>query len=180
MYFELKTFLHGLFVVEDKLSMAHSLETRVPFMDNDLVDFAMTVPPHFKLRDLARAPYIDEDEQGKMTRYRSLPTADGKVVLRQAMRGLVPPEIADGPKRGFSAPDASWFAGESIDYVNTLLRGRDARVHEYINPAYIRRVLEEHSAGRVNHRLLIWSLLSFEWWCRTFLDGDVKGAPVGQ
>jgi asparagine synthase (glutamine-hydrolysing) len=170
LYFEIKTFLHGLLVVEDKLSMAHSLETRVPFLDNDLVDFALTIPPHLKLRDLARAPVVDEDEPGKSTRYHNSPTADGKIVLRDAMRTLVPPAVAAGPKQGFSAPDASWFAGESIDYVNRLLRGRDARILEYFNAAYINRVLEEHTSGRVNHRLLIWSMLSFEWWCRVFLN----------
>jgi asparagine synthase (glutamine-hydrolysing) len=170
LYFEIKTFLHGLLVVEDKLSMAHGLETRVPFLDNDLVDFALTVPPRLKLRDLDRAPYVDEDEPGKSTRYHNLPTADGKMVLREAMRTLIPPVIATGPKQGFSAPDASWFAGESIDYVNALLRGKDARIRDYFNADYISRVLEEHTSGKINHRLLIWSLLSFEWWCRVFLS----------
>src|SRR5207247_2112329 len=130
LYFEAKTFLHGLFVVEDKLSMAHGLETRVPFLDNDLVDLALQIPPHFKLRDLAHAPVVDEDEAGKRLRYYKQPMADGKIVLRDAMRRLVPRETADGRKQGFSAPDASWFAGESIDYVNTLLRARSARINE--------------------------------------------------
>src|SRR5262249_16906466 len=85
LYFELKTFLHGLFVVEDKLSMAHGLESRVPFLDNELVDFALRLPPHFKLRDLLRTPHVDEDEFGKKHRYRMQPTADGKLVLRHAM-----------------------------------------------------------------------------------------------
>lgn len=169
LYFEIKTFLPGLFVVEDKLSMAHSLETRVPFMDNDLVDFALRIPPRYKLRELARAPQVDEDEPGKLKRYRAQPTADGKVVLRQAMSRLIPSEITNRAKQGFSAPDASWFRGESIDYVNDLLRNPRALIHEFINPVYVARVLDEHSAGRVNYRLLIWSLLSFEWWCRRFL-----------
>ena len=175
LYFEIKTFLHGLFVVEDKLSMAHSLETRVPFMDNDLVDFAMRIPPRYKLRELARAPQVDEDEPGKLKRYRAQPTADGKVVLRQAMSRLIPSNITSRVKQGFSAPDASWFRGESIDYVNDLLRNPRAQIYEFINPAYVTRILDEHSAGRINYRLLIWSLLSFEWWLRTFLAGD-KGS----
>jgi asparagine synthase (glutamine-hydrolysing) len=169
LYFESKTFLHGLFVVEDKLSMAHSLETRLPFMDNDLVDFAMRVPPRFKLRDLARAPSVDEDEAGKRVRYRVQPSADGKVLLREAMQRLVSDDVTRRAKQGFAAPDASWFRGDSIVYVNTLLRDRAARIFEFFDAAYVARVLDEHTAGNVNHRLLIWSLLSFEWWCRSFL-----------
>lgn len=169
LYFEAKTFLHGLLVVEDKLSMAHSLETRVPFLDNDLVEFALGIPPRFKLRDLLHAPQVDEDEPGKRTRYYSNVGADGKTILRKAMRALVPPETADGRKQGFSAPDASWFAGESINYVNARLRDPRARLYEFLNPAYVERVLDEHTSGRINHRLLIWSLISFEQWCRTFV-----------
>jgi asparagine synthase (glutamine-hydrolysing) len=169
LYFESRTFLHGLLVVEDKLSMAHSLETRVPFLDNDVVDFALRVPARFKLLDLAQAPTVDEDEVGKATRYRLQPTADGKRVLREALKPLLPSSVWERPKQGFSAPDASWFRGESIDYVNRLLRDRSARVFEFIEPSYVAGVLDEHCSGRINHRLLIWSLLSFETWCRRFL-----------
>jgi asparagine synthase (glutamine-hydrolysing) len=173
LYFEIKTFLHGLFVVEDKLSMAHSLETRVPFLDNSLVDFAMRIPPGYKLRHLAQAPEVDEDEPGKMIRYRVQPTADGKVVLRQAMARLIPQEITERTKQGFSAPDASWFRGESIDYINRLLRNPKAMIYEFLTPEYVSEVLDQHCSGRANRRLLIWSLLSFEWWCRQFLrDGS--------
>jgi len=168
LYFEMRTFLHGLLVVEDKLSMAHSLETRVPFLDNDLVDFALRIPPRYKLLDLDKAPMVDEDEVGKTTRYRMQPTADGKRVLREAVKPIVPDYVLDRPKQGFSAPDASWFRGQSIDYVNRLLRDREARLFAFIEPAYVARMLDEHCSGKVNHRLLIWSLLSFETWCRRF------------
>ena len=164
LYFELKTFLHGLFVVEDKISMAHSLETRVPFIDDEVVDVALRIPPRHKLRELGTAPRVDEDDSGKVRR-----TADGKLVLRQAMERLVPTEIVDRVKQGFSAPDASWFRGESINYVNGLLRDPKARIYEFLQPAYTIRMLDEHTSGAVNHRLLIWSLLSFEWWLRLFL-----------
>jgi asparagine synthase (glutamine-hydrolysing) len=169
LYFEAKTFLHGIFVVEDKLSMAHSLETRVPFMDDELVSFAMQMPPRLKLRNLRDRVWVDEDEVGKVKRYRTQPTADGKIVLRQAMSRLVPEDITQRAKQGFSAPDASWFRGESIDYVERLLLDPSARIYGFLNPTYIRERLEEHMSGRVNRRLFIWSLLSFEWWCRTFL-----------
>jgi asparagine synthase (glutamine-hydrolysing) len=170
LYFESRTFLHGLLLVEDKLSMAHSLETRVPFLDNDLVDFAVRVPPRYKLLDLEKAPTVDEDEVGKSLRYRSQPTADGKRVLREAVKPLLPDYVWDRPKQGFSAPDASWFRGESIDYVNRVLRDPSARIYEYCEPAYVHRTLDEHCSGRVNHRLMIWSLLSFETWCQRFLS----------
>jgi asparagine synthase (glutamine-hydrolysing) len=173
LYFEAKTFLHGLFLVEDKLSMAHSLETRVPFLDNDLVDFAMRVPVRYKLRELDRAPRVDENEPGKLVRYRRDPGSDGKVIMRQVARRLLPDEISERGKQGFSAPDASWFKGESIDYVNQLLCSRSASIYEFLNRDHVTRVLEEHTSGQVNHRLLIWSLISFEWWCRRFLLGRV-------
>jgi len=171
LYFEAKTFLHGLLLVEDKLSMAHSLETRVPFLDNDLVDFAMRVPVPYKLRELARAPHVDENEPGKHVKYRRDPSSDGKVIMRHMARRLLPEEISARGKQGFSAPDASWFKGESIDYVNQLLRGRSASIYEFLDRDYVARVLDEHTAGQTNHRLLIWSLISFEWWCRRFLLG---------
>lgn len=169
LYFEAKTFLHGLFVVEDKLSMAHSLETRVPFLDNELVGFAMQVPPRLKLNNLRERVWVDEDEAGKAARYRTRPTADGKIILRRAMSRLIPDDITQRAKQGFSAPDASWFRGESIDYVRRLLLDPKARIYEYLNLDYVRTRLEEHMSGRVNHRLFIWSLLSFEWWLRGFM-----------
>ena len=93
------------------------------------------------------------------------------------MARVAPRDHVTARKQGFSAPDASWFRGESIDYVNKLLRDRRARIYEYLQPAYVERMLDEHTSGRVNHRLLIWSLLSFEWWCRSFLDGDSLEPP---
>ena len=171
LYFELKTFLHGLLVVEDKLSMAHSLETRVPFLDNDLVDFAMSIPVRQKLGAFTAPVAIDENLAGKRRLY-EMQTNNGKAILRRAMLPLIPREVAERTKQGFSAPDASWFRGESIDYINRLLRDPRARLYEFIEPAYVKRMLEEHCSGRVNHRLLIWSFLSFEWWCRTFLTGE--------
>jgi asparagine synthase (glutamine-hydrolysing) len=168
LYFELRTFLHGLFVVEDKVSMAHSLETRVPFLDNDLVDFALRIPPQYKLRNLTSAPTVDEDEPSKRIKYEASPHHDGKLVLRDAMARLIPSDITKRAKQGFSAPDASWFRGESIQYINELLRDPKAMINEFVNRDYIATTLDEHTDGRVNHRLLIWSLLSFEWWLRIF------------
>lgn len=167
LYFELKTFLHGLLVVEDKLSMAHSLETRVPFLDNDLVEFAVRVPVRYKVRNLALGGRIDENMIGKR-QLAEVATSDGKAVLRAAMARFIPPEVAARTKQGFSAPDASWFRGESIDYINRLLRNSHARIFDYLNPQYVDRVLDQHCSGTVNRRLLIWSLLSLEWWLANF------------
>ena len=174
MYFEIKTFLHGLFVVEDKVSMAHSLETRLPFLDNDLVDFALRIPASLKISDLDQLVTMDEDELGKARRYYGK-TSDGKKILRQAMRDLIPQEILEREKQGFSAPDASWFQGESIEYVRQLLLDPEARIYDYFNPSYVQKRLEEHVSGKFNHRLFIWSLLSFEWWNRIFIDSGSTG-----
>lgn len=171
LYFELKTFLPGLLLVEDKLSMAHSLETRVPFLDEDLVEFAVRLPARHKLRDLDSAPRVDENVAGRRVQF-ELETSEGKTVLREAMAHIIPPEVARRTKQGFSAPDASWFRGESIDYISQLLHSRDARIYEYLDPTRVQTLVTEHSTGRVNHRLLIWSLLSFEWWLRTFFDSS--------
>jgi asparagine synthase (glutamine-hydrolysing) len=167
--FESRTFLHGLLLVEDKLSMAHGLETRVPFLDNDLVDFAQRVPTRFKLRDLGEVVRINENEVGRKTEKYFNQTSDGKLILRKVLGGYLPPAHAAGAKQGFSAPDASWFKGESIAYIRDLLCDPGARIYEYIQPATAHALLDDHFTGRQNRRLLIWSLLCFEWWSRTFL-----------
>lgn len=173
LYFEAKTFLHGLLVVEDKLSMAHSLETRVPFLDNDLVDLAMRIPVRRKLGNLEEIIRLDENEPGaKPARYFDK-TRDGKLILREMIKHYVPSDIADGVKQGFSAPDASWFRGESIDYVNRTLMSSDARLWNYLDRSATQALVREHLGGRVNHRLLIWSLLNLETWLDLFLDSTL-------
>jgi len=168
LYFEAKTFLHGLLVVEDKLSMAHGLETRLPFLDNDLVDFAMSVPIGLKLANLRDAVRINENEPAKAIQYYSK-TKDGKLILRQAFSHFVPKETRDAVKQGFSAPDASWFRGESIRYVRKILFRKSARVYEYLDKQEMLKLVMEHLEGKTNRRLFIWSLLNFEQWLRTYL-----------
>lgn len=172
LYFESKTFMHGLLVMEDKLSMAHSLESRVPFLDNDLVDFAMRVPVRLKLRDLDRVVRLNENINGPKSTHYFQRTRDGKLLLRTAMERYVPPEITDQIKQGFSGPDASWFRGDSIDYIERELLSGDAAIYEFLNPDGVRPLVEDHIAGRENRRLLLWSLMSFEHWCRNFLRGS--------
>ena len=169
LYLEAKTFLHGLLVVEDKLSMAHGLETRVPFLDNELVDFAMRVPVGLKLGNLGEVVRINENEPGLKTKKYFEKTRDGKLLLRRAMQRYIPEEVTSREKQGFSAPDASWFRGESIEYVRRRLMQRDAAIYSLFDRATVQKLVSEHLEGKVNRRLLIWSLLSIEQWINTFL-----------
>lgn len=175
LYFEAKTFLHGLLVVEDKLSMAHSLETRVPFLDNDLVDFAMRIPVSMKLAKINEIERLDENTPAVLNSREVLRRRDGKQILRNTMRRYIPEDVTGGEKKGFSGPDASWFRGESIDFVrDTLFNGKNAAIFEFLDHEAVHDLVGEHLSGRHNRRLFIWSLLMVEFWCRTFL----KSAPV--
>jgi asparagine synthase (glutamine-hydrolysing) len=166
LYLEAKTFLHGLFVVEDKLSMAHGLETRVPFMDNDLVDFAMQCPVSMKLNNLTEALRLNENETGnkKIKYFRK--TNDGKQILREVMKFYIPAQIVEAEKQGFSSPDASWFKGESIDFVKRSLLDGNSQLYEFIDKQTIKRLVEQHMNGEKNQRLLIWSLLNVNSWMK--------------
>jgi asparagine synthase (glutamine-hydrolysing) len=172
--FECRTFLHGLLLVGDKLSMAHGLEERFPFLDNALVDFAQRLPIRHKLSDLEHMLSISEDELRKKIVAQSH-YAGGKSVLRRSMESFLPESVLNCPKRGFSAPDESWFRGENAAYVRSILLSNDLACADYIRPDFIHRIIREHTEQGINHRLLIWSLLSFEWWCRIFLRGERPG-----
>ena len=171
LYFEIKTFLHGLLLVGDKLSMANGLEERFPFLDNDLVNFAMRVPVRHKLGRLAIMKRIDENEfRDKKKLYTEYD--DGKNVLRKAMMDIIPEKIINRKKQGFSAPDESWYRGENADYVKELLLNKKTISTEFINRDYIKKIVNEHTNDHINHRLLIWSFMNFEWWCRIFLNNE--------
>lgn len=174
LYFEAKTFLHGLLVVDDKLSMAHGLEARVPFLDNDVVDFAMKLPVRMKLGNLDRVLDIDEDSLAKREKYFEK-TRDGKIIARKVLGKYVGGEIANQHKQGFSGPDASWFKGESIDYVKDLLLDKEANIYNYFDYKTARNLIYEHIDGKCNRRLFIWSLLNFEWWLKVFAAGESVG-----
>lgn len=172
LYFEAKTFLNGLLVVDDKLSMAYSLETRVPFLDNDLVDFAQRLPVRLKLRDLMHVTRVDENAAPE--RKTEAKTNDGKMLLRKVMGRYVPADVTDQQKQGFSGPDASWFRGESIRYVQEVLCRPNAALYEFLNWPTVQELIREHLSGQENRRLLLWSLLSFNQWCETFLTGKPR------
>jgi asparagine synthase (glutamine-hydrolysing) len=170
LYFEAKTFLHGLLLIEDKLSMAHSLETRVPMLDNDLVDFAMHLPIRTLLHDFDLNTRIDENEPGSKPQRYFERTNDGKQLLRQMLRRYLPTQYVTAAKQGFSAPDASWFRGDSIGYVRRFVLDPKAKMYEYLRFDTVSELVNDHLSGRRNRRLLIWSLLSFEWWVNLFLN----------
>lgn len=149
LYFDTKTFLHAILVVEDKLAMAHALEARVPFLDHELVSVACSIPARYKL-------------EGKI----------GKAIFKRAMADLLPQPTLSKLKQGFSPPDQSWYRGPTMGYIREILLSSRSMERGYIEPAYVRKVVEDHASGRVNHRLLLWSLLCFEWWCRIFVDRD--------
>ncbi len=160
LYFEAKTFLHGLLVIEDKLSMAHSLESRVPLLDHTLVDFVTQLPTRYLINpQWEKNPQRDEN-------------LSGKYLFRRSMEGILPDAILLKRKQGFSAPDRSWYQGPLMGYIKSILLDRRTRARGYFQEAFIQRVLDEHLSGTVNHRLLIWSLLSFEFWNRLFMDGE--------
>jgi len=147
--FDFKTFLAGMLLVDDKLAMAHSVEARVPFLDNDLVDLASHVPHSFKLQ-----------------------AGQSKIVFRKAMEGLLPSEVLGRRKQGFTPPDDSWYRHNGMSYIRDLLLGERAQRRGFFQPRYLEKILDDHLHARRNHRFLIWSLLCFEWWNRLFVDRD--------
>ncbi|MEG3639859.1 asparagine synthase (glutamine-hydrolyzing) [Magnetococcus sp. PR-3] len=168
LYLEAKTFLHGLLTVEDKLSMAHGLEMRVPFMDNDLVDFAMQVPVSMKLGNLQQVVRLNENDPGNKIQRNFQKTKDGKLLLRKAMQRYVPEEVAQAVKKGFSAPDASWFQGESIEYVKQSLMTGKSPIFDYLDRTMVEAKVMEHLDGKRNNRLLVWSLIYVDLWLKRF------------
>lgn len=159
LFFEAKTFLNGLLVVEDKVSMAHGLETRVPFLDNDLVDLACRVPIQAKLRNISGILNKDieknSDYKGKNVR-----RDDGKIILRHMMKDLVPKKIYENKKQGFSAPDASWWRNQNYEFITERLFNSNRRIFDFICHKEVRAVVEGHKDGtRRDGRHKIWAFL---------------------
>jgi asparagine synthase (glutamine-hydrolysing) len=150
MYFDMKVFLHGLLIVEDKLSMCHGLEVRVPFLDEDLVNFSLTLPEAQLIR---RFNGVDEG-------------LEGKILLRDLM-AKKQVGLNKGIKKGFSGPDAIWFKNK--EKVMGII-GPDARIWESIDRRRTQDILEYHFLGRRNLRLLVWSLIQLEYTLRKQMD----------
>ncbi len=139
----------------DRMSMAHSLETRVPLLDHPLVEFAATIPPDLLLHK-----------------------GSTKYLFKRAMRGILPESILTQPKRGFAIPLGRWFKGELGVFARDLLLSKGSHTRGFFQAGQVERVLESCRPGELG--LQAWTLLSFELWCRTFLDAGhrkVRPAP---
>jgi asparagine synthase (glutamine-hydrolysing) len=131
----------------DIATMACSLEGRSPFLDHHLMEFAASLPADLKVRGATK-----------------------KVALRMAMRGLVPDEILDAPKRGFRPPLADWFRGELADFAREVLLDPRARERGFLRPEPVAAMLERHRNRVADESQGIWTLLMFELWQREFVD----------
>jgi asparagine synthase (glutamine-hydrolysing) len=140
----LRTYLlDDLLVKADRMSMAHSLEVRSPFLDTELISFATRLPPRLKARGLSL-----------------------KRVLRAAVKDLLPAEILGRPKHGFGVPLDRWFRDDLRSYLDSTLGASDARVKEHLDPAALGRLLEEHASRKRDHGHAIWTLLTLEVFLR--------------
>jgi asparagine synthase (glutamine-hydrolysing) len=144
-YIDATTYMHGLLVIEDKLSMAHSLEARVPLLDNALVDYVL---------DLDWELLCDGEV--------------GKILFREAVKPWVSPTIYAKPKMGFGPPDASWYRGALRSWIEEKLTPRRIEARGILQSGYVKRRLDDHFAGRANNVAFIWSMLSLESWCEQF------------
>jgi asparagine synthase (glutamine-hydrolysing) len=149
LYTDIKTYLVELLMKQDQMSMSTSIESRVPFLDHVLVEFAARLPHRLKLR-------------GGTT----------KRILRDAVRGLVPPTILTRPKMGFPVPFSGWVRGAWNGVAREVLLDRRTRQRGLINPAAVTRLLDEHRDGQRAGGDAIWALMNLELWYRTFIDGD--------
>jgi asparagine synthase (glutamine-hydrolysing) len=156
LYVDSKTYLPGDILTKvDRMSMAVSLEARVPLLDHKLVEFVVRIPAALKLRGV-----------------------ETKHVFRRAVRGLVPDEILDRPKQGFGVPIAEWLNAELRDEVRDALTDATARGRGVVDPAYVGVLLDEHARGRRDHSTQLWTLYVLERWLRAAaLNGaSAKGA----
>jgi asparagine synthase (glutamine-hydrolysing) len=149
LYTDMKTYLVELLMKQDQMSMAASIESRVPFLDHKLVEYAATLPDHWKLK-------------GWTT----------KRILRESMKDLLPASILNRPKMGFPVPFAGWTRGAWNSVARDVLLDRRSRERGLIDPAAVDCLLTDHAAGRTDGGDRIWSLLNLELWHRTFIDQE--------
>ena len=149
LYTDIKTYLVELLMKQDQMSMSASIESRVPFLDHVLVEFAARLPHRLKLKGLTT-----------------------KRILRQALRGVVPNSILTRPKMGFPVPFTGWVRGRWNTVARQVLLDRRTCERGLINPAAVSRLLHEHRDGQRAGGDAIWALMNLELWYRTFIDGD--------
>jgi asparagine synthase (glutamine-hydrolysing) len=154
---DVRTYLPAdLLVKMDIATMAHSVEGRSPFLDHHLMEFAATLPARDKVH-----------------------TASGKVLLKSALRGVIPDEVLDRPKMGFGVPLPRWFRGELRELPGELLLGADARVHAYVRPDAIARLISEHQNESADHSIRLWTLLQLELWHREVVESPIARLETG-
>jgi asparagine synthase (glutamine-hydrolysing) len=152
LYADLKTYLHELLMKQDQMSMAASIESRVPFLDHPLTEWLAALPQSMKLR-------------GSTTKW----------ILRQAMQGRLPATILTRRKMGFPVPVGTWLRGRWRPLLEEYVTGPRPRQRGLFDPGTVKRLVGEHSRG-VNHSERLWALLTFEIWARVFLDGEAPGS----
>jgi len=167
LYLDTKIFMPSLnLTYNDKMSMASSVEVRVPFLDRELAEFvAWNIPPDMKLKGLLR------------------PTT--KYIFRKAMHDILPREVLQQPKAGFAAPVDYWLAHDLKEMVDDLLSPAQLRHRGLFQPAAVQRYIDEHRSGRHDWSMQLWQFLTLELWMQTFLDGGARRfeselAPFGQ
>jgi asparagine synthase (glutamine-hydrolysing) len=148
LYADTKTYLHELLMKQDQMSMAASIESRVPFLDHKLIEFTAKLPERMKLR-------------GKTTKW----------ILREAMKGVLPDEILNRSKMGFPVPIGNWFRNEFRGVVEEYVLSERAIERGFFNRDFVRDLVNRHNAGE-NHDERIWLLVNFEIWQRRFFDGE--------
>ncbi len=149
LYTDIKTYLVELLMKQDQMSMATSIESRVPFLDHVLVEYVASLPPHWKLSGLTT-----------------------KRILRSAARDLLPASILKRPKMGFPVPFGAWVRGPWRDVARDVLLDRRTRQRGIVNPQAVEALLQAHVDRTVDGGDRLWSLLNLELWFRTFVDGE--------
>jgi asparagine synthase (glutamine-hydrolysing) len=161
MHFDFETYLpEDILTKVDRMSMAHSIESRVPLLDNSVVDFAARLPTGLKIKNGRR-----------------------KHILKEAAARLLPAEILARRKQGFAVPVGGWFRGDLREFFSDVLLSPRARERGYFEPRFVERLVREHVTARRDHTLRLWGLVVFELWHRQYLDSDPRSrlaAPAAQ
>ncbi len=149
LYADIKTYLHELLMKQDQMSMAASIESRVPFLDHKLVEFTCGLPERMKLR-------------GSTTKY----------ILRESMKNVLPDAILSRSKMGFPVPIGAWFRGAYRAVLDEYVLSERAMARGIFNPDVVRELVQRHQTGSENHDERLWALVNFEIWQRQFFDGE--------
>jgi asparagine synthase (glutamine-hydrolysing) len=150
LYTDINSYLIELLMKQDQMSMAASIESRVPFLDHPLVEFTARIPVKEEIKGMA-----------------------GKFILKEAVADLLPEDIVYRKKMGFPTPWAYWLAGSQLAEIERLLSEPRSHARGLFRPEAIQRIFAEHRAGYRDHGNRIWRLLNLELWQRVFLDGEV-------